>query len=130
VLVDTSVWSLLFRRGGPADHDAVRKLTALIEGDQELALTCVILQEALQAFRSESVSRRVAGYLEPFPLLDITRTVCVRAARLHRKCASEGVAATTIDCQIAAAAIEHGCPLLTADRDFERIAAVSPLRLA
>jgi predicted nucleic acid-binding protein len=130
VLVDTSVWSLLYRRSGPADHRAVRKLTALLEGDQELVLTCLILEEFLQAFQSEAVFRKMALHLEPFPLLPITRSVCVRAARLQRECAAAGIAAATVDCQIAATAIEHECLLLTADADFERIAELSPLRLA
>jgi len=90
----------------------------------------VILQEVLQAFRSDSTFRRVAGHLDHFPLLEVTREVSVRAARLYRTCASRGIAAATVDCQIAAAAIEHHCLLLTADRDFERIASLSPLRLA
>ena len=130
VLVDTSVWSLSLRRNAPAKSGAAQKLAALLEDDQDLVLTAVILQEVLQAFRSDSTFRRVAAHLKPFPLLEITRSVCVRASRLHRKCASRGIAATTADCQIAAAAIEHGCLLLTADRDFERVAALSPLRLA
>jgi predicted nucleic acid-binding protein len=130
VLVDTSVWSLCLRRGGPAEHVAVRKLTRLLDGGEELLLTGLILQEILQAFRREATFRKVAARLDPFPLLEMTRQVHVATARLYRRCAGKGIAATTADCQIAAAAIEHGCLLLTADRDFERIAKVSRLRLA
>ena len=73
---------------------------------------------------------KVARHLDPFPLLDLGRRDFVAAASLHRVCASTGVSASTADCQIAAAAIRHECLLLTADRDFDRIARLSPLKLA
>lgn len=130
ILVDTSVWSLALRKGGPADDPAVRKLAALLDGNQDLVLTGLILQEVLQAFRSDASFRRVASHLEPFPLLELTRGSYIQAAELHRKCASKGIAATTGDCQIATAAVQHDCYLLTADKDFERIAKISPIRLA
>ncbi len=129
VLVDTSVWSLALRKGGPADHPAVGKLSNLLSGNEDLVLTGLILQEILQAFRAEATFRKAAKHLEPFSLLSLDRTDCVAAARLHRRCASEGVAASTVDCQIATAAINHDCLLLTADADFEHIAAHSDLRL-
>lgn len=128
--MDTSVWSLALRKGGPADHPAVAQLSAALAGDDDLFLTGIILQEILQAFRSETTTDRVARYLEPFPLLDMDRSAVRTAARLYRQCRSEGIAASTIDCHIAAAAIEHDCFLLTADRDFERVATLSDLQLA
>jgi predicted nucleic acid-binding protein len=42
---------------------------------------------------------------------------------------AKGLAVTTIDAQIAAAAINHRCSLLTVDRDFESISRHYPLRL-
>lgn len=130
VLVDTSVWSLALRKGGPEDHPAVRKFSALLDANEDLVLTGLILQEVLQAFRSHASFRRVALHLEPFPLLQLTRDGYTQAARLHRKCASKGIAVATADCQIATAALEHDCYLLTADKNFERIARISPIRLA
>ena len=129
VLVDTSVWSLALRKKGPTEHSTVEKLASLLEADEDVVLTGVILQEILQAFRADSSFARVARHLEPFPLLDMGRREFVAAASLHRACASTGVSASTADCQIAAAAIRHDCLLLTADRDFDRIARVSSLKL-
>ena len=54
----------------------------------------------------------------------------VAAAGIHRACAQHGVSASTIDCQIAAAAIRCDCALLSADKDFERIARHCGLLLA
>ena len=62
VLVDTSVWSLLFRKTGPADHPGVRKLVKLLEAEGDVALTGVILQEILQAFRSPTVASLLATH--------------------------------------------------------------------
>jgi hypothetical protein len=130
VLVDTSVWSLSLRKKGPTDHPAVAKLTALLRDDEEIVLTGLILQEILQAFRMDSLFQRVTRRLEPFPLLDLDRRDFIAAAALHRNCAAKGVSVSTADCQIAASAIRHDCLLLSADKDFERIARLTNLNLA
>jgi predicted nucleic acid-binding protein len=129
VLVDTSVWSLSLRKSGPADHPAVRQLASLLDGGEDVVLTGLILQEILQAFRKDTVLRKMARYLEPFPILRLRRDDYLEAAKLHRKCAANGISTTSADCQIAAAAIRHGCSLLTTDRDFERIAGLSSLKV-
>lgn len=130
VLVDTSVWSLALRKAGPADHPAVEKLAAMLQSGEDIFLTGLILQEILQAFRSEVSFRKVSRHLEPFPLLDLDVIGSIAAAALHRKCDASGVSASTADCQIAAAAVRHECLLLSADRDFERISRLSDLNLA
>jgi predicted nucleic acid-binding protein len=129
VLVDTSVWSLALRKKGPVDHPAVGRLSSLLHSNEDVFLTGLILQEVLQAFRSDTSFRTIVRHLEPFPLLELERSGFIAAADLHRRCAAKGVSASTADCQIAAAAIRNDCVLLTADRDFERMARVSELRL-
>lgn len=129
VLVDTSVWSLAFRRGGPADHPAVKQLSGLLDAGEDLFLTGLVLQEILQAFRGEAVATEVAARLESFPLLPVEPETCIAAALLFRRCRERGVAASTVDCHIAASAIVDDCGLLTTDRDFQRMAQMSPLKL-
>ena len=129
VLVDTSVWSLAFRKKGPADHPKVRTLTLLIEQGEDVALVGVVLQELLQGLPSDASFRKLKTHLEAFPLLSMERQDYVLAAALRRACRKDGIAATTIDCLIAAAAIRHRCALLTTDRDFEHIAKRSQLSL-
>lgn len=130
VLVDTSVWSLVLRRGGPADHPAVARLLDLLESGDDLFLTGMVLQEILQAFRSEVMASQVAEHLEPFPMLPIEPDTCLAAASLYRRCREKGLGASTIDCHIAASAMANDCQLLTTDRDFERLARICPLELA
>ena len=53
------------------------------------------------------------------------------AASLCRNTRISGLTVrSTVDCLIAAIAIDHGLPLLTADRDFASLAQVSDLILA
>jgi predicted nucleic acid-binding protein len=128
VLVDTSVWSLALRRDAPAGSREVEALRATIErGDA--CLTGAVLQEVLQGFPSVERARKLKEYLAPFPLLDLHRGDYIFAAEIRNKCRTKGLAITTIDAQIAAAAINHGCWLLTADADFAGIARHYALRL-
>jgi len=105
-------------------------LAELLRRGEDVVLTGGILQEILQAFRSESTFRRVAQYFEPFALLPFERADYVAAAGIHRTCKQHGVSASTMDCQIVAAAIRYDCALLSADKDFERIARHCGLLLA
>ena len=129
VIVDTSVWSLALRRGREPSHSAVRKLRLLLLADEDIALVGVILQEVLQGFRSDAIFRDMQRALAPFPILEPSRDIYIAAAQLKRTCAAAGVTASTVDCNIAATAIEHGCSLLSADKDFVRIARHSALEL-
>ena len=109
---------------------AVDRLVAALEGEEDVVLSGVVLQEVLQAFRHPSTFAKMARYLEPFVLLSASRLDFTEAARIHRKCASRGISASTTDCIIAQMAIRHGCELLTTDKDFERVATVCSLKLA
>jgi predicted nucleic acid-binding protein len=129
VLVDTSVWSLALRKKGPTDHPSVRALSSLLLAGEDVFLVGLVLQEVLQAFRSEKQFQTIAMHLEPFALLPLERSDFVAAASLHRRCAAKGLTASTVDCQIATASMRHNCRLLTADEDFKRIARVSDLKL-
>jgi len=129
VLVDTSVWSLALRRDAPRGGREVQALATAVErGD--VCLIGVILQEVLQGFPSLERTRRLVTHLAPFPLIDLHRGDFILAAEIRNRCRAKGMAVTTVDAQIAAAAINHRCPLLTADRDFQGIARHFPLRLA
>ena len=129
VLVDTSVWSIALRRDNPAAGREVETLRAVIDrGDA--CLLGVILQEVLQGFPSADRTRRLVEYLSPFPMLSLHRGDYVYAAEIRNKCRAKGLAISTLDAQIAAAAINHRCALLTVDRDFEGIARHFPLRFA
>jgi predicted nucleic acid-binding protein len=48
--VDTSVWSLAFRRDAPVSTNESRELIRAIEGGEEIVTTGLVLQELLQGF--------------------------------------------------------------------------------
>ncbi|MGH7216038.1 MAG: PIN domain-containing protein, partial [Nitrospiraceae bacterium] len=81
-----------------------------------------ILQELLDGLRSTKQFDHLLALLDPYPLLDLDRKTYVAAARLQSVCRAKGVNAGSIDFLIAVACCQHGFPLLTADKDFVRIA--------
>ena len=95
-----------------------------------MCLLGVILQEVLQGFPSLDRTRRLVEHLSSFPMLAMHRGDYVYAAEIRNGCRAKGLAISTIDAQIAAAAINHRCTLLTLDRDFAGVAHHFPLRLA
>ncbi len=131
ILVDTCVWSLAFRRKNRTGDEApaVAELRRLIESNEPVAIPGIVLQELLSGLREEAQLQRLHRALAGFPCQLASRDHHVAAARLWNRCRAAGVTAAAIDCLIAALCIETGASLLTTDRDFERIADVSPLTL-
>ena len=123
LVVDTSVWSLVLRRPRVDEDDPhVRAFRWHLESGDGLFLIGNILQELLDGLRSTKQFERLLGFLDPYPLLELNRETYVAAARLRSVCRSKGVNAGSADFLIAATCCQHGFPLLTADKDFARIA--------
>ena len=123
LVVDTSVWSLVLRRPRVDEEDLhSRAFRWHLESGDGLFLTGNIVQELLDGLRSAKQFDRLLSLLEPYPLLELDRQTYVAAARLRTSCRAKGVNAGPIDFLIAAACCQHGYPLLTADKDFMRIA--------
>lgn len=130
VLVDTSVWIDLFRnRSGPS----VARLRRILDDAEPFALMPVIVQEILQGAADEREYSLLHEYLTSQRLVEPADALIAHcnAARLLFDCRRRGFTPrSAIDCLIAQVAIEHRLYLLHNDRDFERIAAVTPqLRL-
>lgn len=123
LVVDTSVWSLVLRRPRVNGNDPhVRAFRSHLESGDGLFVVGNILQELLDGLRSTKQFDRLLTLMDSYPLLDLDRQTYVAAARLQSVCRSKGVNAGPIDFLIAAACCQHGFPLLTADKDFVRIA--------
>lgn len=89
----------------------------------------IVLQELLSGTRSAAQRRRLEKVLEGFEVLTASVDDHRLAATIRDDCRRSGVVVAAIDCLIAAQVIREGAHLLTLDRDFDRIAAVSTLRL-
>jgi predicted nucleic acid-binding protein len=130
LFVDTSVWSLAWRRDAPAPVPEVRLLAAALEGDDTLFTTGLILQELLQGFRGPRAKEWIIGRLSALPFIVPDRDDHVRAAELRNLCRRKGVQIGTIDALLAQLCIHHGLKMLTTDADFRRVAKHAPLALA
>ena len=122
IVIDTSVWSLVLRRGRVDEANQwVKTFRSCVETGHYIFLLGPILQELLTGVRTAKDFDRLIRALRPFPLLPLERETFVLAAQINNQCRSRGSQAGHVDYLIAAACIENACPLLTADRDFTRI---------
>lgn len=125
ILVDTSVWIEFFstspaRAGG--------ELRRMIDEAEPFALTGVIVAEILQGLRRDV--HRIERFLSMWELLEPRGFSTYReASAISRLARSKGISLTTIDTLIAAISLEHGASLFSLDKDFSRVARITPLLL-
>lgn len=131
IVVDTSVLSLAFRRrvNTYPEPRLARILRHLVEQDQPVAIPGIVLQELLSGVRTEAEFERLRDLIEGLPLILATGEHHLCAARIANACRQAGIVVSTVDCLIAAMAIETKSQLLTGDRDFEQISSCCALRL-
>ena len=60
-------------------------LIALLQRIEDVVLTGPVLQEILQAFRSDLQFAKVIRFFKPFDILELQRADYIEAAELHRK---------------------------------------------
>ncbi len=129
LFVDTSVWSLAYRRDSPSTSPEVTALRAALVAGAEVFTCGMVLLELLRGFVPASAQRRIVRDLGSVELLEPARGDYIAAAELANQCRRAGVQITSVDALIAHLAIHHGLTLLSTDRDFEHAARVVPLRL-
>ncbi len=129
LLVDTSVWSLAYRRDTPPDLPQVEALrSALVDGDH-VVITGMVLLELLRGFVPSRAQERILEDLAVVDLIEPKRDDYVDAARLANTCRKSGVQLGSVDALLAQLAIANDLVLLTTDRDFENAVPWIPLRL-
>ena len=128
ILVDTSVW-VDFLRGGKSVHREA--LHNLIEDGEDICITEIIFTEILQGIKSDKDFGVMRDYLLEFPIYAPKGVmIYLNAARIYRDCRKRGkTVRKTVDCIIAAIAIENGLTLLHKDRDFDAIASCVSLKV-
>ena len=129
LFVDTRVWSLAFRRDAPPAVPVVDCLRRALGGDDLVFTTGLVLQELLQGFRGPRAGPRILDHFASLPLLVPNREDHIEAASLRNACRRRGIQIGTIDALLARLCLHHDLVLLTADSDFERVTAVSPLSI-
>jgi predicted nucleic acid-binding protein len=129
LFVDTSIWSLAFRRDAPPSAGEVRALVQAIESGETLLTTGLLLQELLQGFSGPKAREQILSRFSAVPLLAPDRDDHIEAAELRNSCRRNGVQIGTIDALLAQLCIRHDLTMLTADNDFRLIANHSALRV-
>ena len=125
ILVDTSVWIDFFCISPGRAGDELRRM---IDEAEPFALTGVIVTEILQGLRRDV--HRIERFLSLWELLEPCGFSTYReASAISRLARSKGISLTTIDTLIAAIALEHRAILFSLDKDFSRVARITPLRL-
>jgi len=125
VLVDTSVWIDHFRA---VETPESNRLARLVENEEDLCICGLIFTEILQGIRSNTQFRKTERALANLIYLPTTRAAYRTAADLYRAARCAGITIRrSLDCVIAACAIENRVPILHRDRDFDRIARFSRL---
>ncbi len=118
-LVDASVWiDFLADRPTPEVGELDRLLN---QGG--LVYTCgIVLTEVLQGFRADEDYRKTLSRFDDLVYIAMRRRTFLAAADIYRSLRRKGITIRkSVDCMIAAVAIEHHLPLLHNDRDFDPI---------
>ena len=118
LFVDTSVWSLAFRRDQVSTAPEVRVLRDALEGGETIVVTGLVLQELLQGFAGPKARKDIIDRFAALPLLAPNRLDHIEAAELRNRCRRAGLQIGTIDAVIAQLCVRHDLTLLTTDNDF------------
>jgi len=129
LFVDTSVWSLAFRRNMPTSAHERGELVRAIEAGEELVTTGLVLQELLQGFSGPRDRSQILDRFAALPLLVPDRRDHVDAAELRSKSRWGGIQIGTIDALLAQLCLRHDLTMLTTDRDFRNITGHCALKL-
>lgn len=127
ILVDTSVW-IDFLKG--VNSSQRRTLHRLIEEEEDIFLTEIILTEILQGIKRDKDFRKIKDYLLEFPIVRAKGVeTYIEAARIYRELRKKGkTVRKTVDLIIGAICIENGLILLHKDRDFDLIGECTGLK--
>ena len=124
IIVDTSVWINWFKKGstGPQEDDL-----------KKIVMCGPVFQEILQGIRDSSKVETLKKSLLSLDWVDRSLPALRfdQAATIYREGRRRGITIrSSIDCLIAAIAIQNGLPIFHQDRDYDAIAKFTPLLLS
>ena len=128
VIVDTSIWSLAFRRRRESVNSHTVTLRELI-ADGRVALLGVVRQEILSGIRHNEQFDRLKINLHAFPDLSLDVEDYELAAQYFNICQGNGIQGSHTDFLICAAAKRRNYEIFTTDKDFENFSQYLPIIL-
>ncbi len=129
LLVDTSVWSLAFRRDSEVTAPEVQTLQHALEGADQVFTTGLVLQELLQGFSGPKVRVQLIERFAALGFLQPDRSDHIEAAAVRNSCRRHGVQIGTIDALLIQLCLKRDLVLLSSDNDFRSAAKHIKFRL-
>ena len=127
-LVDTTVWSLIFRRKETEQSDAAKRLELLLLHDSALIIGAV-RQEVLSGISDTLVYEKLRIELQRFSDMPVNTEDYELAANFSNICRRNGIQGSNVDFLICAIAHRNSMPIFTTDKDFDLYAKYLPIRL-
>lgn len=118
LLVDTSVWSLAFRRDSAMAVAEVNTLRHALDGADQVFTTGLVLQELLQGFSGPKARSQLIERFAALAFLQPDREDHIEAAGIRNSCRRSGVQIGTIDAVLIQLCVRHDLVLLSSDNDF------------
>lgn len=118
LLVDTSVWSLAFRRNSEITLAEVNTLRHALDGADQVFTTGLVLQELLQGFGGPKARSQLIERFAALAFLQPDREDHIEAAGIRNSCRRRGVQIGTIDAVLIQLCVRHDLVLLSSDNDF------------
>lgn len=129
LLIDTSVWSLAYRRDTPTGHAEVQALRQALTGGDSVVTTGMILLELLRGFVPAKAQQIIHTAFDTLEFIEPTRHDYVEAASIGNTCRRSGVQLGSVDALIAQLAMAGNHTILTTDNDFHLAARHIDLRI-
>jgi predicted nucleic acid-binding protein len=126
LFVDTSIWSLAFRRDDLPNGAEVLALRQALQAGQQIVTTGLVLQELLQGFSGPKQRDVLVAQFRALPFIMPDRQDHVEAAGIRNTCRKAGVQVGTIDALLAQLCIRQDVTMLTTDADFRHVKRVFP----
>jgi predicted nucleic acid-binding protein len=128
-LLDTSVWSEALRRKNVSIKSDNTYLYHLIQNEENIFITGVIIQELLSGVKNEKMFSELKEILLNFEIIEPEVGDYIFAASLRNKISTKGIQASTVDLLLVSIAIRRNYYLLSFDKDFNYISQHTDLKL-
>ncbi|MFM7264700.1 MAG: PIN domain-containing protein [Cyanobium sp.] len=128
-MVESSVWSLAFRRDVQPGVPEVGALRGALLGAEQVFTTGLVLQEVLQGFAGPRNRDQLVERLSVLAFLQPDKRDHIAAADIRNACRRRGVQIGTIDALLIQLCQRYDLTLLTTDQDFHPASQHVHLRL-
>ena len=130
IIIDTTIWSKIFRRKKIAngDMDIIRKVYELLDSEEEILLGPV-RQELLSGIANKDIFYDLKINLSGFNNYEVQLTDHDLAAEYFNVCLSKGIQGSPTDYLICAVACRYNFKIFTEDKDFNYYKKYLPIKM-